>query len=175
MHYKKLNDVQFYLVLFNLDSYNIKNINELTSGFNKAIIILQKSDENISTQFKARPATVLYKKPFEPKIEKRFIEAIDFELNTERWAKKRMELDQLRKEKEEKIALAKQLEEELRLQKEEEEIARIRKEAEHKAQPIKKYKEIKIQPSGKVTEPHSPKFHTNRLRNNANKENESCN
>lgn len=93
-------------------------------------------------------------------------------MNTEIWAKQREKIDELRREKEDKIALAKQLEEELRLQKEEEEVAKLRKESVYKAQPIKKYKELKIQPSGKITEPKSPKLLTNRIRNKANKENE---
>ncbi|KAJ8959286.1 hypothetical protein NQ318_021971 [Aromia moschata] len=127
-----------------------------------------KSDENISCQFKARPATVLYKKPFEPKKERHLIEISEFQLNTELRAKEREEFEQFKKEKEERIAQVKQTEEELRLQMEEEEVARLRKRTEYKAQPVKKYKELKIEPSGKVTVPISPKFHVNKHRRDDN-------
>ncbi|KAJ8969437.1 hypothetical protein NQ317_008628, partial [Molorchus minor] len=132
---------------------------------------ITKSDENLSCQFKARPPTVLYKKPFEPKKdENHLIEITEFQLNTEMRAKEREEFEQLKKEKEERIT-----EEEIMLQIEDEEIARLRKQTEYKAQPIKKYKEVKIQPSGLVTEPKSPKFHTNKYRNKENKENSAEN
>lgn len=120
--------------------------------------------------FKAKPPTVLHKKPFEPKREEKPLTEIDdFQLNTDLRAKEREYFQQQLKEKEERVALAKQLEEEMRIQKEQEEIVGLRKMAAFKAQPIKKYKEVHIQPSGKVTEPISPKFHNKR--NEENKEN----
>ncbi|XP_018576974.1 targeting protein for Xklp2 homolog [Anoplophora glabripennis] len=122
---------------------------------------LTKSEENISTQFRARPATILKKKPFIPRKEERqLIEISEFQLNTERRVKEREEFEQSKKEKEERLALIQQREEEIRLQREKEEIDRLRKDLEYKAKPIKKYKEIIIQPSGKVTKPISPTFHT---------------
>jgi hypothetical protein len=47
-----------------------------------------------AAQFKARPATVLYKKPFEPKKSSNpFTDITAVELNTERRAKEREEFD----------------------------------------------------------------------------------
>lgn len=125
--------------------------------------IFQQSQENLSVEFKARPATVLYKKPFEPKREEKpLTEISEFQLNTDARAREREYFEQQLKDKEERLARAKQLEEQIRLQKEQEEVLRIRKMAEYKAQPIKKYKEVVIQPSGKITEPVSPNFSTKR-------------
>jgi len=49
--------------------------------------------------FKARPATVLKKKPFVPKHEKRYTEPKNIRLNTERRAKEWMVFEQEMKEK----------------------------------------------------------------------------
>lgn len=87
-------------------------------------------------------------------------EISEFQLNTDARAREREYFEQQLKEKEERLARAKQLEEQIRLQKEQEEVLRIRKMTEYKAQPIKKYKEVVIQPSGKITEPVSPNFST---------------
>lgn len=85
-------------------------------------------------------------------------EFIEFQLNTDQRAKEREFFEQLLKEKEEKLATAKLLEEQKRIKEEQEEIIRLRKMAEYKAQPVKKYKEVIIQPSNKITEPVSPNF-----------------
>lgn len=49
--------------------------------------------------FKARPATVLKKKPFIPKLEKKFVEPKNIRLNTERRAQEWMVFEQEMKEK----------------------------------------------------------------------------
>lgn len=126
--------------------------------------MFQKSDETEQKQFKAKPATVLYKKPFEPKKEDRLLTEIsEFKLNTDQRAKEREDFDLHLKEKEKYLAMAKEMHEKKKLQEEEEERIRIRKAAEIKAQPIKKYKEVKIVPSGKITEPISPNFQSKRI------------
>ncbi|CAH1179910.1 unnamed protein product [Phaedon cochleariae] len=123
-----------------------------------------KSSENITCQFKARPATVLVKEPFIPKkMDKPLTEIQKFNLNTEIRAKNREVFDHIVKEKEDQLAMHKMMEEMRRIQAEEEERARLRKMTLYKAQPVKKYKEITIQPSGKVTEPVSPTFLTDKF------------
>lgn len=82
----------------------------------------------------------------------------------------REEYERERMLNEEKKEYLKKVEEERRLREEQEEVARLRKKLEYKANPVKKYKEIKILPSGKVTQPISPKFHSDLLRQK-NKEN----
>ncbi|KAJ8922403.1 hypothetical protein NQ315_004348 [Exocentrus adspersus] len=130
------------------------------------------SNENLACHFKARPATVLHKKPFEPKKERFLTEIDEFELNTEKRAAEREIFEQYKKEKEERFALLKEFHEKVKLKLEEDELAKLRKATECKAQPIRKYKQLQIQPSGKVTVPKSPNFQ--KRRNNAdNKENKS--
>ncbi|KAG5864797.1 hypothetical protein JTB14_028062 [Gonioctena quinquepunctata] len=128
---------------------------------------VDKSNENLPIQFKARPASVLNKKPFEPKkTEKPLIEISEFTLNTDIRSKEREAFEKQKKEKDERLEQYKQMEEVLRLQQEAEEVARSRKMAEVRAQPVKKYKSVTIQPSGKVTNPISPKFQTDIIRKN---------
>lgn len=70
--------------------------------------MLQTSADNINSAapsvFKARPATVLYTKPFEPKLEtKPLTEITEFHLNTDRRAKEREAFDEDLKKREERI------------------------------------------------------------------------
>ncbi|XP_056648313.1 targeting protein for Xklp2 homolog [Diorhabda sublineata] len=132
------------------------------------------NEDNInSSHFKAKPPKVLYQKPFVPQLPNRpLLEIQDFALNTDMRAKEREQFEQQVKEREEKLALFRQEEEIMKKRQEEEEIIEARKLASFKAKEIRKYKEIKIQPLHKVTNPVSPKFSTNKLRNSSkNKEN----
>ncbi|RZC40763.1 TPX2 and/or Mitofilin domain containing protein [Asbolus verrucosus] len=144
---------------------SLDQISEASSSKN-----FKRSIEELeTTTFKAKPATVLSMKPFEPKKDENHVLKIEaFQFTTDQRVEARHKFEQQLKEKEAMIAaLANQKLELLRM-KEEEEIAKLRKEAEHKAQPIKKYKEIKIKPANKVTQPVSPIFHTDRLKNKEN-------
>ncbi|CAH0545697.1 unnamed protein product [Brassicogethes aeneus] len=136
---------------------------------------LNKSNETLAqnaTQpsFKARPPTVLYKKPFVPKKEETQIVVSEFHLYSEIRAKEREEFDRKSKEKEQQTEIIRQQNEERRRKIEEEERVKLRKQTEYKAQPVKKYKPVLIQPSKKVTEPLSPNFMSNKFKQ-ANKEN----
>lgn len=127
----------------------------------------------MSTTFKARPASVLHARPFEPKKPDRpLIEISDFQLNTDRRAKEREQFELKLREKEEVFSKMKQRQIEEQAQLEREEKARLRKEAEFKGQPVKKYKEVKIVAANKVTIPISPNWctanHNSRLQNKEN-------
>lgn len=88
-------------------------------------------------------------------------EVQEFTLNTDLRARERHIFDQELKAKEEHLEQLKRIAEERRLQEEKEEVLKLRKTAEVKAHPIRKYKEMVIVRSGKVTVPVSPKFHKN--------------
>jgi targeting protein for Xklp2 len=138
---------------------------------NALFFLLQKrSTEDLNaTVFKAKPATVLTKKPFEPKKDDNHVVTIEaFQFATDQRLEARHKFDQQLKEKEEQAAELKRQQEEALRRYQEEEVARLRREMEHKAQPIKKYKEVVIKSANKVTEPVSPKFHTDRIRNKEN-------
>jgi targeting protein for Xklp2 len=130
----------------------------------------KRSTEDLNaTVFKAKPATVLTKKPFEPKKDDNHVVTIEaFQFATDQRLEARHKFDQQLKEKEEQAAELKRQQEEALRRYQEEEVARLRREMEHKAQPIKKYKEVVIKSANKVTEPVSPKFHTDRIRNKEN-------
>ncbi|XP_019870269.1 targeting protein for Xklp2 homolog isoform X2 [Aethina tumida] len=118
-----------------------------------------KSNETLCEQFKARPATVLYKEPFMPKYgEKPLTEIAEFHLSCEQRMQERKQFDLEQKEREDKLRAIKEEEEKAKKIKEEEEREMFRKQTEIKAQPIRKYKPIVIQPSNKVTVPVSPEF-----------------
>ncbi|XP_069698789.1 targeting protein for Xklp2-like isoform X2 [Periplaneta americana] len=116
-----------------------------------------------AAQFKARPATVVKLKPFEPKKSDRPLTDItSVELNTERRAKEREEFDMKVKMEQEEVEEMRRKREEEEKQRELEEVARIRKESVHKANPVRRYKQLDIVGSDKpLTDPHSPSF-TNR-------------
>lgn len=141
------------------------------------ICFQHNSQENISVEFRAKSATILYKKPFEPKkSEKPLVKINEFKLNTGQRAAERKVFEQILKEKEEILSSEKQRREQIRLLQEQEDINKFRKMAEVKAQPIRKYKEVIIQPSGKVTEPVSPKFYKKHSKPNSfDKENKDSN
>lgn len=123
------------------------------------VIVFQKSNETLCEQFKARPATVLYKEPFMPKYgEKPLTEIAEFHLSCEQRMQERKQFDLEQKEREDKLRAIKEEEEKAKKIKEEEEREMFRKQTEIKAQPIRKYKPIVIQPSNKVTVPVSPEF-----------------
>jgi targeting protein for Xklp2 len=133
-------------------------------------LLQKRSTEDLNaTVFKAKPATVLTKKPFEPKKDDNHVVTIEaFQFATDQRLEARHKFDQQLKEKEEQAAALKRQQEEALRRYQEEEVARLRREMEHKAQPIKKYKEVVIKSANKVTEPVSPKFHTDRIRNKEN-------
>ncbi|XP_066254247.1 targeting protein for Xklp2 homolog isoform X2 [Euwallacea similis] len=119
------------------------------------------SVENLTTQFKAQPATVLSKEPFiVAKNTKPLTEVQPFQLEGELRYQQRMEFESQLKLRREIQATIKNSMEEEQEKREKEEILKLRKQAEYKAQPIRKFKELKIQPTGKVTVPMSPKFHS---------------
>ena len=108
--------------------------------------------------FKAKPCKVVHDAPFVPqKSKKPLTEVNEFALNTNHRAERREELEVSKKERE-------QIDEELRREREaqrereeQEAIALLRKQLVHKAQPIHKYKNVKVKPSEKpLTEAHSP-------------------
>lgn len=71
------------------------------------LFCLQANQENVQVTlptFKARPATVLYKKPFEPKLgPKPLTEITEFQLNTDKRAKEREAFEEDMKKREERI------------------------------------------------------------------------
>ncbi|KAG9474637.1 hypothetical protein GDO78_004768 [Eleutherodactylus coqui] len=119
------------------------------------------------TIFKARPNVVTHQEPFVPKKDsRRLTDSLSgsivqegFELATERRAKERQEFEKRLAEMEAQKCL---LEEEERRQQEEqekEEINRLRYELVHKAQPVRKFKQVDIKTSDvPLTVPKTPNF-----------------
>ncbi|XP_014812591.1 PREDICTED: targeting protein for Xklp2 isoform X2 [Calidris pugnax] len=110
--------------------------------------------------FKARPNTVVYQEPFVPKKENMLLSVPEsFELATEKRAKERQEFEKRLAYKE---ALRERHEEQVRQQQEErekEEVAKLRQELVHKANPIRKYRNVEVKPSEQpLTMPKSPNF-----------------
>uniref|UniRef100_A0A8C7QT33 TPX2 C-terminal domain-containing protein n=1 Tax=Oncorhynchus mykiss TaxID=8022 RepID=A0A8C7QT33_ONCMY len=126
----------------------------------------QKHQAEAAT-FKARPNMVTHKEPFLPKKENRSVlEDMNnsvvpegFQLSTERRAKERLEFDRAVSEKE---VLRARMEEEQRREQEErekEDMARLRLEQVHKAQPVRRYKQLELKKSDvTLTVPQSPNF-----------------
>lgn len=142
------------------------------SGSSRTSSRRQDSHENLSTQFKARPPTVLHKEPFIPaKSAKPLTEIKPFDLNTELRSSDREEFARAKKEREERLEYLRKLDEEEMKRREQEEITNLRKQAEYKANPVRKYKEVKVQPSNKITVPISPNFHSRIVHKNQDKEN----
>ncbi|KAF2898343.1 hypothetical protein ILUMI_07827 [Ignelater luminosus] len=124
----------------------------------KSFVKHHHSDASLLKTFKAKPAKVLQMKPFEPKKEEHTTEFSEFTLSTERRAKEREMFEQKKKEKEEELArILKEKEEEMQL-KEKEELKKLRILTEYKAQPIRRYREVKPVASKPLTTPISPKF-----------------
>eukprot|EP00063_Salmo_salar_P015783 XP_013990618.1 PREDICTED: targeting protein for Xklp2 isoform X3 [Salmo salar] len=119
----------------------------------------QKHQAEAAT-FKARPNTAIHKEPFMPKKENRSVLVPEvFQLSTERRAKERLEFERAVSEKE---ALRARVEEAQRMELEEcekEKMARLRQEQVHKAQPIRRYKQLELKKSDvTLTVPQSPNF-----------------
>ncbi|KAJ9580425.1 hypothetical protein L9F63_024401 [Diploptera punctata] len=116
-------------------------------------------------QFKARPATVITKKPFQPKKADRPLTDITaVELNTEKRAKEREEFDLKVKMEQAHLEELRRRRDEQQKRAEMEEVARLRKEAVHKALPVPKYKPLEVLSSSRpLTSPKSPAF-THRTR-----------
>ena len=83
----------------------------------------------------------------------------NFQLHSDKRAEEREEYDMKRKNKEAEMDAARRQLEERRRHEEELEVQEMRKAAVHKAQPIRNYKPLNIQPCDKpVTLPMSPNF-----------------
>ncbi|XP_026810968.1 targeting protein for Xklp2-like isoform X3 [Rhopalosiphum maidis] len=109
--------------------------------------------------FKARPATVLKKKPFVPKHEKKYTEPKNIRLNTERRAQEWMVFELEIKEKFSQYEENTRMRQEEMKKKEMDLIKNMRQQTIHKPEPIKKYKPVLIRKSGRpITVPHSPRF-----------------
>ncbi|XP_063915012.1 targeting protein for Xklp2 homolog isoform X1 [Zophobas morio] len=130
----------------------------------------KRSTEDLDTTvFKARPASVLMMKPFEPKRDETHAVRVEaFQFSTDQRLEARHKFEERLKEKEALMEAQKKQKDDMLKRLAEEEVAKLRKQMEYKAQPIKKYKELKIEHNIKVTEPISPKFHTDRIRNKEN-------
>ncbi|XP_062445455.1 targeting protein for Xklp2 isoform X4 [Rhea pennata] len=132
----------------------------------------QQLEEDLKRQkeaacFKARPNTVVHQEPFVPKKENKLLsESLSgsivpegFELATEKRAKERQEFEKRLANLE---ARREMLREQARRQEEErekEEVAKLRQELVHKANPIRKYRSVEVQPSDQpLTMPKSPNF-----------------
>ncbi|XP_015378708.1 PREDICTED: uncharacterized protein LOC107172911 isoform X2 [Diuraphis noxia] len=109
--------------------------------------------------FKARPATVLKKKPFVPKYEKKYTEPKNIRLNTERRAQEWMVFELEMKEKFSQYEENTRMRQEEMKKKEMDLIKNMRQQTIHKPEPIKKYKPVLIRKSGRpITVPQSPRF-----------------
>ncbi|VVC29847.1 Hypothetical protein CINCED_3A006199 [Cinara cedri] len=124
--------------------------------------------------FKARPATVLKKKPFVPKHEKKCTAPQNIRLNTERRAQEWMVFEQEIKEKFSHYEEISRMKQEENKKNEMNLIKNLRQQTIHKAEPIKKYKPVLIRKSMRpVTVPHSPRFSVRPLKNCLNSISES--
>ncbi|XP_073538914.1 targeting protein for Xklp2 isoform X2 [Phyllobates terribilis] len=120
----------------------------------------EQKQQKEMTSFKARPNTVTNQEPFVPKKDSRMLSVQEnFELATERRARERQEFEKRFADMEAQKCLVK---EEERLQQEEqekEELNRLRHELVHKAQPVKKFKQVEVKTSDvPLTVPKTPKF-----------------
>ena len=78
----------------------------------------------------------------------------NFELHSDRRAREREQFDLQQKQREAELESSKKQLEDKRRQDEEREMQRLRREAVHKAQPVKHYRPVDVQPSDKpITQP----------------------
>nr|XP_047906555.1 targeting protein for Xklp2 isoform X6 [Anser cygnoides] len=110
--------------------------------------------------FKARPNVVVHQEPFVPKKENKPVSVPEsFELATEKRAKERQEFEKRLANIE---ARRERLQEEARQREEErekEEVAKLRQELVHKANPIRRYRNVEVKASDQpLTMPKSPNF-----------------
>ena len=85
----------------------------------------------------------------------------EIELNTDRRCEERAEFEKWKKEHEQQIAMQKLAAERAEREREEELLRQMRAEANVKANPIRKYKGVVVQPSDKpLTNPVTPRFST---------------
>ncbi|KAM3921534.1 targeting protein for Xklp2 [Leptodactylus fuscus] len=127
----------------------------------------EQKQQKEMTVFKARPNTVTHQEPFVPKKDNRTLtESLSgsivhesFELATERRAKERQEFEKRLAEMETQKCLMEEEERRKQEEQEKEEINRLRHELVHKAQPIRKFKQVDVKTSDvPLTVPKSPKF-----------------
>lgn len=112
-----------------------------------------------AANFRAKPAAILEREPFQPKLVPTVLETDDFQLHSDRRAAERQQFDEkLKKREAEQEAIMKRMEQ-LREMEREKEVRQMRREAVHKAQPVKQYKPVHIHPSEKpITDARSPKW-----------------
>ncbi|XP_029468758.1 targeting protein for Xklp2 isoform X2 [Rhinatrema bivittatum] len=110
--------------------------------------------------FKARPNTIIHQKPFVPKKESRTPAVQEsFELATEKRARERLEFEKKIAEIETQKVMQEEEEKLQQEEKEKEETAKLRHELVHKAQPVRKYKNVEVKVSElPLTNPKSPNF-----------------
>ncbi len=83
----------------------------------------------------------------------------DFELNTEKRSEQRSEWETYKHTKEMEIAIQKESAERRQNEEADREVWRMRQEAVHKANPVKKFKNVEVHPSDKaLTLPMTPRF-----------------
>jgi len=88
----------------------------------------------------------------------------DVQLNTDRRAESRLEWEKWKHEKETDAVMERRAREKQRVDAEAAEVARARAQAVHKAQPVRRYCPVNVQPSSQIlTMPQSPMF-SERLR-----------
>ncbi|XP_007903342.2 targeting protein for Xklp2 isoform X1 [Callorhinchus milii] len=117
--------------------------------------------------FKANPSSAIYREPFVPKkAERSLTEKLSasvvqesFELATEKRAKERMEFEKYKADKEVMREQAEQEKQNRKEEQERKEIAQLRHDQIHKANPVRHYKKVEIQPSEQqLTVPTTPNF-----------------
>ncbi|KAL4234469.1 Protein tpx2 [Mactra antiquata] len=120
------------------------------------------------TRFKAKDAHVLEQEPFIPHKENKHTTAdiSEFEFNTAKRLVKRDVYETHKKAKQDAVDNIRKQEQKMKEAEERAEMERLRKEAVHKAQPIKRYRNVEVRPSDRpLTHPMTPKFSTDtRLR-----------
>ncbi|KAG8185563.1 hypothetical protein JTE90_017567 [Oedothorax gibbosus] len=117
-----------------------------------------------NTTFKARPATVLRKEPFIPeKPPKQEIEIKEFNLYTDKRASDRQHLKEIQEQEEQAMQQALMEQKARDEERERQELIQLRREIVHKANPIRHYKPVELQPSSiPLTQPESPNFETDK-------------
>uniref|UniRef100_A0A4W3JBJ4 TPX2 microtubule nucleation factor n=1 Tax=Callorhinchus milii TaxID=7868 RepID=A0A4W3JBJ4_CALMI len=110
--------------------------------------------------FKANPSSAIYREPFVPKKAERSLTVQEsFELATEKRAKERMEFEKYKADKEVMREQAEQEKQNRKEEQERKEIAQLRHDQIHKANPVRHYKKVEIQPSEQqLTVPTTPNF-----------------
>lgn len=133
-----------------------KNMRTTTKSSN---VSSTSSDNKENYHFEARPASVLFKKPFKPEKQVRAIIPVEFDMNTDKRAVERQQFDYHLKQKEAEMErLRKEREKEL-LETEKKEIAALRAQQVHHAKPACiKSPYVPQKSLLPITMPETPKF-----------------